>query len=294
MKKIVLLMLAMTLAFSTAFAKDEKKKKGFKIEIHVGKKGFEYDTAGHIIADAIEYADIKKIKKIKVKNNIGSSDSLKKGLKSLNKLKKKGGTIPLMIAQNDAYAALSQSDRRKLEEYAVLFPECIYPVASAKSSIDDDEDIDEKDITVIQGQKGSGQKITWTQLRKLESDLNKPKTKTGNSNSALSKLKKDKRLVVLLMGKPVKNGKLYKKITKKGVKVASMEDGNFTYEVDGKEIYHKRDIPVGKGFFGTKRKQSICTYASLYGPAKLKDSLKEELISIVDDNSDIFMRGIED
>lgn len=292
MKKIVLLMLALALSFSTASA--EEKKKGFKVNIHTGKPGYTYDNTAEIIKDAVDHEGIKKIKKIKKKNHSGSVDALKAGLKDLNKMKKKGGTIPLIIAQNDAYAALSESKRDKLEEYAVLFPECLYAVSSAKSSIDDDEDIDEKDITVIAGQKGSGQKVTWQTLMKLESDLKKPTTKYKNSNSALSKLKKDKKLVVLLMGKPVVGGKLYKKITKKGVKVASLEDNNFSYEVDGKEVYHTREIPVGKGWFGNKKKETVCTYASLYGPAKLKESIKERIIEVVDENSDVFMRGIKD
>lgn len=279
MKKIVLLMISCLVA--TLFAGDK-----YDLKIVTGSKNLGYHATGIKLSKIVKQYDIDEIGSIKVKTSKGSEDNLKKIAKS-NKNFEKDSEIVIGISQDDAYASFSKQD--DVIKIGRLFPECLYPVVTSDSNIDDDDDMEKSSTTVFVGKKGSGTKVTWDYITQLDKGFKDASIKVKSSKIAIASLTGKKNDVVLFMSKPGLDSYVYKKYLKSGkYTVASMGDHSLNNEINGEKIYHFRDVPTKKGFFSSGKKETICTYASVYAPADAPEEIIESIAEALADNSSQF------
>ena len=256
MKKILL---AMSFVLTTIYASD--------ITITTGEESGNYFKMGHNIA-----------KLIGTKNVISSKGSI------MNFDRLMSGKATIAIAQKDAflyYIEKHKEAKSKIEVLGDLGKECVYIVAKKGGKVDSDADLQNKGVKIATGRLGSGSKITYEYMSKLEKGFAKATVIEEGGMKAISKVLSGEVDASMYMLTPSTENKIIKTVVNNDdLFFIPVKDWDLNDKFKGKPIYSFEKMVTKKGFFDDKVK-TICTTASVFAINSLEDKIMDRLADAV-------------
>lgn len=258
MKKLVLTALACATLSATAFAGSV---------ISTGKSTGSYYKMGHKLSTFVEGSKVIKSK--------GSTQNLKRLM---------SGEAQYGIVQKDDYQAFIKKNPAAAEQVELagdLKMECLYAVASTKSGITSDSQMQSKGVNIAYGKNGSGSQATWKYMSELEPKFkNAPPHPKGGSR-ALAGVASGKYDVALFMQTPSTGNKLVKTVLgNKSLHFVNVTDWDLNDKLpSGDPVYTHEKIDVASGFLNDTEIKTICTTASV---AFNVNADEDEIDSVID------------
>ena len=194
------------------------------------------------------------------------------------------GKATVALGQLDAYKLYTSKHpeaANKIELVGLLKKECLYAVASTKSGITKDSQIQSKGVKVATGGKGSGSEATWKYMKQLESGFSEATGVPKGGSRALAATAAGTYDVYLSMQTPSVDNKLVKTVlSNPGLTFVDVTDWDLNDKLpSGEAVYTHDKIDVAKGLLNDTEIHTICTQAAVFVAT---DSDESDIESVVD------------
>ena len=197
------------------------------------------------------------------------------------------GEASIAIAQKDAflyYLGKHKDAKGKIEVIGDLGKECVYIVAKKGGKLDDDSDLQQKGVKIATGRLGSGSKITYEYMSKLEKGFAKATVVQDGGMKAISKVLSGDVDASMYMLTPSTTNKIIKTVMNNDqLFFLPVKDWDLNDKFEGKPIYTFEKMITKKGFFNDKVK-TICTSATIFAINSLDDTTMDRLADAVINN----------